>query len=196
VAFTLSVVNSNVERFSVTKSVDVMEIAETLDGGESVSHSFAGMVSLSKVKVSRVVLENSTSVVLLAKGGHPVAATHIVPSLVRTKMDTIFVSPVVRLSSSPSGVGKGTTVNVFPVAFMFLIVNTDPDVFSVVTSKMVDSINIMDVVNSGEVHAPSVTLVLSLALGEASRVVSVMGSGDDAGDSSHSGSSYEHCWFN
>ena len=79
VAFTLSVVNSNVERFSVTNSVDVMEIAETLDGGESVSHSFAGMVSLSKVKVSRVVLENSTSVGLLAEGGKPMSAKRTVP---------------------------------------------------------------------------------------------------------------------
>jgi hypothetical protein len=107
-------------------------------------------------------------------------------------MDTSFVTPVFRLGSSPSEVVNGTTVNVFPVVFMFQIVNTDPDVFSVVTSKMVDSFNIMGVVNSGEVHAPSVTLMLSLALGEASRVVSVMGSGDDAGDSSHSGSSDEH----
>jgi hypothetical protein len=196
--FASLIVETDPELLAVADGVDVMEIAEGLDVSEFHSLSYASEASLSLSKFPGVVLEDSSSVVSLAERGHLVGATDIVPFLVSSEMNAVFVSVVVGLAVAPSSVGELTSVNVLPVAFTMLIVNTDPDVVLRATSEVVDSVDVVDVVNSGEVHAPFVTLHLSLVLGKMSSIEPVVllpvGS-SNADDSSHSRTLDEHLFI-
>jgi hypothetical protein len=97
-----SIVKTDVESLSFTMGVNIMEITEVHDFSESHSLLSAGVLSLISGESLRIVSEDSSAVVLLAERGCFVAATGIVPFLVASDNGAVFVTGVVRLTSSPS----------------------------------------------------------------------------------------------
>jgi hypothetical protein len=81
---------------------------------------------------------------------------------------------------------------------MLFILDTDPDVVSLVAGEVVNFANVVIVVNSSEVHAPLIALMLSLILGKSFRVVPVVlypARSSNADDSSHSGRFDKHLFY-